>query len=49
MGGRVTEHCFMGALFYGPILDEVGVLVGIVTRRDILSAIVNHAPIELWT
>jgi len=32
-----------------PIVDEVGTLVGILTRTDILHAIVNHAPIELWT
>lgn len=32
-----------------PIVDERGVLVGILTRTDILRAIVNRAPIELWT
>jgi len=32
-----------------PILDEVGTIVGIVTRGDILRAIVNHAPVEMWT
>ena len=32
-----------------PILDERATLVGILTRSDILRAIVNHAPIELWT
>ena len=32
-----------------PILDQKGGLVGILTRSDILRAIVNHAPIELWT
>ena len=32
-----------------PVLDELGVLVGMLTRTDILRAIVNHAPIELWT
>jgi len=32
-----------------PITDESGSLVGILTRTDILHAIVNQAPIELWT
>jgi CBS domain-containing protein len=32
-----------------PILDEAGALVGMLTRGDILRAIVSHAPIELWT
>jgi acetoin utilization protein AcuB len=32
-----------------PILDENGLLVGILTRGDILRAIVRHAPIELWS
>jgi len=32
-----------------PIVDEQAKLVGIITRSDILRAIVNHAPIELWT
>jgi acetoin utilization protein AcuB len=32
-----------------PILDENTSLIGILTRSDILRAIVNHAPIELWT
>ncbi len=32
-----------------PIVDESGILIGLLTRTDILRAIVNHAPIELWT
>lgn len=32
-----------------PIVEETGHLAGILTRGDILRAIVNHAPIELWT
>lgn len=31
-----------------PIVEEGGALVGIVTRSDILRAIVQHAPLELW-
>lgn len=32
-----------------PIVDGGGMLLGVLTRSDILRAIVNHAPIELWT
>lgn len=32
-----------------PIVDDKAVLVGMLTRSDILRAIVNHAPIEMWT
>lgn len=40
----ITHH--IGCL---PIVDERSVLVGVLTRSDILRGIVNHAPIELWT
>jgi len=40
----ITHH--IGCL---PIVDEMGLLVGMLTRGDILRAVVNHAPIELWT
>ena len=36
----------VGAL---PIINDKSDLVGIVTRSDILKAIVRHAPIEMWT
>ena len=32
-----------------PLIDESGKLVGILTRTDILRAVVNNAPFELWT
>ncbi len=32
-----------------PIIDEDGILLGIITRSDILRTIVNQAPVELWT
>lgn len=35
----------IGAL---PIVSEANTVVGIVTRSDILRALVNRAPIELW-
>lgn len=31
-----------------PVLDESHLLVGIVTRSDILRAVMTHAPLELW-
>jgi CBS domain-containing protein len=31
-----------------PIIDESGHLEGIITRSDILRAVVNQAPLELW-
>ncbi|MCB9030419.1 MAG: CBS domain-containing protein [Deltaproteobacteria bacterium] len=31
-----------------PIVDKDGNLVGMITRSDILFAVVNHAPLELW-
>ncbi len=32
-----------------PILDGTSRLVGILSARDILRAIANHGPLELWT
>lgn len=31
-----------------PIVDDKGILVGIITRSDILRTIVNNAPLDLW-
>jgi CBS domain-containing protein len=31
-----------------PIVNDVGEVVGVVTRGDILRALVNYAPLELW-
>lgn len=31
-----------------PIVDDAGEVVGVVTRGDILRALVNYAPLELW-
>ena len=31
-----------------PIVDESGTLVGLLTRSDILSTLVNEAPLALW-
>ncbi|WP_298220793.1 CBS domain-containing protein [Halothiobacillus sp.] len=31
-----------------PIVNEAGEVVGVVTRGDILRALVNYAPLELW-
>ena len=42
---RVMLHEHVGAI---PIVDAVGAPVGIVTRSDILRALVRQAPLELW-
>ncbi len=31
-----------------PIVDDKGILVGIITRSDILRTIINNAPLDLW-
>lgn len=31
-----------------PIVDEDGLVVGIITRSDILRALIKHAPLDLW-
>ncbi|MBT5829162.1 MAG: CBS domain-containing protein [Candidatus Latescibacteria bacterium] len=31
-----------------PIVDEEGLVVGIITRSDILRALIKHAPLDLW-
>ncbi len=41
-----TVHERVGAL---PIVDDDRSVVGIVTTTDLLRAIVNEAPIDLWT
>ncbi len=42
---RVLIEQHIGAM---PIMDYSGGLRGIVTRSDILRALVTHAPLELW-
>jgi len=32
-----------------PIVDEQGALIGIVSRGDILSALINDPPLNVWT
>ena len=31
-----------------PIVDDKGMLVGIITRSDILRTIINNAPLDIW-
>ena len=31
-----------------PVVNDAGVVKGIITRSDILRTLVNHAPLELW-
>lgn len=42
---RVLFEEHIGAM---PIVDQQENLVGIITRSDILRALVDHAPLELW-
>lgn len=42
---RVMFEEHLGAI---PIVDVAGALVGIITRSDILRALINRAPLELW-
>lgn len=43
---RVMFEEKIGAL---PIIEDNGALIGIVTRSDILKALVNLPPLEMWT
>jgi acetoin utilization protein AcuB len=43
---RVLIEERIGAM---PIADDHGRLVGLLTRTDILRAVVARAPLELWT
>jgi len=31
-----------------PVVSDAGIIKGIITRSDILRALINHAPLELW-
>jgi acetoin utilization protein AcuB len=43
---RVMFEERIGAM---PIVDENEILIGLLTRSDILRVVVNRAPLELWT
>ncbi len=45
---RVAEVMFEERIGAMPVLQDDGSLVGIVTRSDILCALVHHAPLEIW-
>ena len=51
---RETEVRIMAEVMIGksigaiPIVDNIGTIVGIVTRSDILKTLVHRAPLELW-
>jgi acetoin utilization protein AcuB len=42
---RVMLNEHVGAM---PIVTELGELVGIITRTDILRTVTNEVPLELW-
>lgn len=42
---RILFEQRIGAM---PIVNDVGYPVGIITRSDILRALIQHAPLELW-
>ena len=44
----IADMLFKERIGAMPIVDDGGMLVGIVTRSDILCAVVHKAPLELW-
>lgn len=45
---RIAKVMFDGHIGSMPILDDSRKLTGIITRSDILHALVNHPPLKLW-
>ena len=45
---KIAEVLFQERIGAMPIVDENHELVGIVTRSDILCAVVNEAPLQIW-
>ena len=46
---RIAKVMFDNHIGTMPILDENALLTGIITRSDILFALINRAPLKLWT
>ena len=45
---EIARAMFMERIGAMPIVDDHDTLVGIITRSDILRALITHAPLELW-
>lgn len=45
---RIAKAMFDNHIGTMPILDENALLAGIITRSDILYALINSAPLKLW-
>ncbi|MBN2403509.1 MAG: CBS domain-containing protein [Spirochaetes bacterium] len=45
---RIAKAMFENHIGTMPIVDESGYIIGIVTRSDILYALVNYPPLSLW-
>jgi len=46
---RLAAHTMLEEGFSSlPVVDNKGVLLGILTTGDILKALVNNAPVDLW-
>jgi acetoin utilization protein AcuB len=45
---RIAKAMFEKHIGTMPIVDEAGLLIGIITRSDILYALINYPPLSLW-
>jgi len=45
---EIARAMFIERIGAMPIMDDQDSLIGIITRSDILRALVTHAPLELW-
>ncbi len=45
---RIAKVMFDNHIGTMPIVDEEGTLLGIITRSDILYALINYPPLNLW-
>lgn len=45
---KIVRAMFVERIGAMPIVDNEDLLVGIITRSDILRALITHAPLDLW-